>query len=258
MWAVFMVLVAFDDTIGPLNYTWRLPNPIGFIPPGSLEGSFLVVWGIGLVTVVLASVVSLFVRYRRAQAIERQQIKWLLYAGAVFAVVYSTLLIVNSGLGDDSISGWTNLLLVLSILAFPVAIAIAILRYQLFDIDVIIRKTLVYAALTGLLALVYLGSVVLLQSIFEAVSGQESAISIVVSTLLIAALFAPLRRRIQAFIDRRFYRRKYDAAQTLEQYAKTARQEVELDALTAELAQVVQETMQPKQVTIWLKTSQQQ
>jgi hypothetical protein len=253
MWAVFMVLVAFDDTIGPLNYTWRLPNPIGFIPFEEVEGPFLIIWGIGLVTVVLASVVSLFVRYRRARADERQQIKWLLYAGAVFAVVYSTLLIVNSGVGDDSIRGWTNLLLVLSILAFPVAIAIAILRYQLFDIDVIIRKTLVYAALTGLLALVYLGSVVLLQSIVEAVSGQESAISIVVSTLIIAALFAPLRRRIQGFIDRRFYRRKYDAVQTLTQFSRTARQEVELEALTAELLRVIQDTMQPDLVSLWLK-----
>lgn len=134
-----------------------------------------------------------------------------------------------------------------------IALGIAVLRYRLFDIDVIIRKTLIYAVLTGLLALVYLGVVVLLQAIFEAVTGQRSPLAIVVSTLLIAALFAPLRQRVQSSIDRRFFRRKYDAEQVLARFAETARDEVELERLTAELVRVTRETVQPVSVTIWLK-----
>ncbi|MCB0012913.1 MAG: hypothetical protein KDE34_13460, partial [Anaerolineales bacterium] len=138
----------------------------------------------------------------------------------------------------------------------PASFAIAILRYRLFDINVIIRKTLVYALLSGLLALVYLGSVVLLQTIFDSVAQERSPFIIVVSTLLIAALFAPLRQRIQAFIDRRFYRQKYDAQQILAQFAETARDQVEVDALTAELRRVVQETMQPETLFLWLSDSE--
>jgi hypothetical protein len=208
------------------------------------------VWISLLLAVVVASVASLFVRFRRADPVERSQLKWLLYAGGVFLIVYAGAGFALNLSGTDLF----EIALVLSILSLPVAIAIAILRYRLYDIDVVIRKTLVYTAVTALLALVYFGSVVLLQRLFGSLTGvAQSPLAVVVSTLAIVALFTPLRRRIQDTIDRRFYRKKYDAQQVLAQFALTARDETDLDALTAELARVVQETLQPEHVSVWLR-----
>ncbi len=251
MWLFFIIFGSFFDTIGPLSEAWTLPNPVGFIPIESSQGPFMAIWSLGLVTLVLASVVSLFVRYRRAHIDERQQIKWLLYAGGLFVVVY-TLAAITSG--EFNSIGWVDLLFVLSILTIPAAITIAILRYRLYDIDIIIRKTLVCAAITLLLALVYFGSVVLLQQAFRALTGQDSPVAIVISTLVIAALFNPLRRRVQEAIDHRFYRRKFDAQQALAEFAASARDEVELDQLTEHLLSVVQDSMQPEQVSLWLSS----
>jgi hypothetical protein len=150
----------------------------------------------------------------------------------------------------------------LALLAVPVTFAIAILRYRLWDIDLVIRRTLVYSALTGLLALIYLITVIALQSVFgtslfgatpfDAITGERSSVPVVLSTLFIAALFTPLRRSLQNGIDRRFYRRKYDAQQVLAAFAENARQETDPEKLTAELLRAVQETMQPTTVRLWL------
>ena len=203
-------------------------------------------------------------RYRRVSTpIEREQSKWVVFALviglALFALAASTVFLVPNSVPDEDISfitvfvqplGWVAALGLIP----PLAIAVSILRHRLFDIDVVIRKTLVYTALTALLALVYFGGVVLLQRLVGALTGvAQSPLAVVVSTLAIAALFTPLRRRIQDVIDRRFFRKKYNAQLVLAQFAVTARDETDLDALTGELARVVQETLQPERVSVWLR-----
>jgi hypothetical protein len=187
------------------------------------------------------AVISLFVRFHRANGVERQQIKWLAYAASL--VVLGAIL----GYGVYTATGvrWTLqvgvVLLVSGLVATPIAVSVAISRYRLYEIDTLINRTLVYGALTAMLAVVYLGGVVTTQSILRAFTGQEEQpqLAIVVSTLAIAALFSPMRRRIQGFIDRRFYRRKYDAAKTLEVFSAKLRDETDLDALSDDLVGVV-------------------
>jgi hypothetical protein len=200
----------------------------------------------------LGAVISLFVRFRRARGDERQQIKWFASAAAlsllwIFVLDASTL----SGV-PGAIAVLSGLLVLPSI---PIATGIAILRYRLYDIDNLINRTLVYGSLTLMLVLVYFGGVTATQVVFTALTSQEEQpqLAIVVSTLVIAALFTPLRRRIQSFIDRRFYRRKYDAAKTLEAFSAKLRDETDLDALGDDLVEVIRETMQPAHVSLWLR-----
>jgi hypothetical protein len=198
------------------------------------------VFVIGIPTMLL-SVASLVLRFRRSRGEERQQLKWFVYAGVLSV---GAILIPSAA---------SSLLQLLVLPLLPVAAGIAILRYRLYDIDLIINRTLVYGSLTVVLILLYMGGVVALQGIFRVLTGQESQLAIVASTLVIAALFNPLRRRIQSFIDRRFYRRKYDARKTLETFSAKLRDETDLDALSDHLIGVVRETMQPAHVSMWLR-----
>jgi hypothetical protein len=199
----------------------------------------------------LVLVGTIWVRWKRSTPIMRQQIKWLIVGVGfmTFLISAGLLLIVGAGLtlGEQMVNNSTLVPLI--------AISIAITRYRLYDIDIIIRRTLVYSVVTILLAGVYLGGVTVLQALFNTFTGQQSTLTIVVSTLLIAALFNPLRQRTQMFIDHRFYRQRYNAEQALAEFATAARNEVEIDSLADELLSIVRETVKPESASLWLKPS---
>jgi hypothetical protein len=210
----------------------------------------------------LASALALVLRYRRSGGEEREQIKWIAFAGSFVGLmslitVFSTLVFAPLFLNSTGTQPlWLGVLQDVELLSFagiPVAVGFAVLRYRLYDIDLLINRALVYAPLSAMLGLIYVGSVVGMQAVFRAITGQESTLAVVASTLVIAALFNPLRRRVQAFVDRRFYRRKYDARKTLETFSATLRDETDLEALNHELVGVVQETMQPAHISLWLR-----
>jgi len=251
---LFLLLLATFATPmqpGSGDANWSYPNPIGIFEANAVQESPILAFFAAVMPVwVVLCLIALAVRFRRAGQVERQQMKWLLFATVVFVAAYVPAFLI-SDFGDAT--NVFNYLWMIGMLLIPAAIGIAILRYRLFDIDLIIRKTLQYTALSALLALVYFGMVVLLQTVVGQATDAQSPLVIVVSTLLIAALFAPLRKRVQTAVDRRFYRQKYDAQQVLAQFAITARDETDMDKLTAELVRVVQETMQPEQVSVWLK-----
>jgi hypothetical protein len=204
---------------------------------------------------LIAATFSLFVRLRRAVGVERQQLKWLAYAAGGLAIG-AILLIITIAIDTPRWYEWVaNAILVAVTPGVPVAIGIAILRYRLYDIDLLINRTLVYGSLTAILAGVYFGSVTVTQALFSILTDQQELpqLIVVTSTLLIAALFNPLRRRIQTFIDRRFYRSKYDATKMLETFSAKLRDETDLEALNDDLVGVFAETMQPAHVGLWLR-----
>ena len=236
------------------EYTW--PENMSFVKPlftGSLaEVAATVFWYSSMVILAMLFVSggSLVLRLRRSVGEERQQLKWVVYSVALLAfAVPSTILVIIVVQSLESVRVFFAVLFPL----IPISVGIAILRYRLSEIDRIINHTLVYGALTVMLVAVYAGSIIILQGFLRALTGQESQLAIVASTLAVAALFAPLRRRIQSFIDRRFYRRKYDARKTLEAFSATLRDETDLDALSDDLVGVVRETMQPAHVSLWLR-----
>ena len=239
----------------PLRGPALLGDPSGVLENIGGPAEALLYAGVNIIGLsMLASVVSLALRFRRAASVERQQIKWLLYAGALTFIMTATV----SPAAPFDLPGFVSaaletILLPLALPSIPVAVGIAILKYRLYDIDVVINRTLVYGSLTVSLVLAYLGSVVLLQGALRGLTGQESQLAVVVSTLVIAALFNPLRGRIQGFIDRRFYRSKYDAAKTLEAFSAKLREGTDLDTLSDDLVGVVRETMQPAHISLWLR-----
>ena len=233
-----------------------IENPLGIEGLGSvgdLADPLIEAFWYGAVGLV--AVASLYVRFRHAGEVERQQIKWLAYAASLVVLGTSLAYGVYGATG----ARWTwqagIILLAIGLVGTPIAVGIAISRYRLYEIDTLINRTLVYGALTAALALLYLGGVATTQEIFRAVTSQaqQPQLAIVVSTLVIAALFNPLRRRIQSFIDRRFYRRKYDTKKTLETFAARLRDETDLDTLSEDLVGVVRETIQPVHVNLWLR-----
>jgi hypothetical protein len=244
--AGIIVLGGLTETLRGQNVDYRIENPIGIEGLAHVEDlPAFDVLGLGLLGIgTVGAVASVVVRFHRSRGTERQQLKWFLYAAA--PIPYFPLSDYGPLILDALAFGWV-------LLGLPAAIGIAVLRYRLYDIDVVINRTLVYGALTITLASIYLGGVVVLQSLFRAVTGQESELAVVASTLVIAALFNPLRRRVQSFVDRRFYRKKYDAAKILAAFGAKLRDETDLDALSDELILVVRETVQPRHVSLWLR-----
>jgi len=203
---------------------------------------------------LVAGFFSLLVRWRRSGSVERSQLKWVAYGVALVGI---TALVVEMGISNLAPAWYLPGTAVLSIAIFavPVTMGVAMLRYRLYDIDVVINRTLVYGALTATLALVYVGVVASLQYAFRALTGEGSQLVIVTSTLGIAALFNPLRHRIQSFVDRLFYRTRYDAAKTLGTFSDKLRDETNLDELSDDLVTVVRETVRPEHVSLWLRES---
>jgi len=250
-WAVSQALIP-----GRLvNAGYDATNPFGI---EALRSVFWMLGGVSLVLLLVASVASVasvVVRFRRSRGTERNQLKWIAYAAAVMMLVVLAQLTVESVVPmNDALVNALNLALSTTITGVPIAAGIAILKHGLYDIDVLINRTLVYGALTAMLAGVYLGGVVLSQSLFRTFAGGDPHLAVVASTLAIAALFTPLRRVIQSFIDRRFYRKKYDAAKSLEEFSRRLRDETDLDALREGSLAVVRETVAPEHVSIWLRT----
>jgi hypothetical protein len=205
--------------------------------------------------VFLAALAALVVRFRRSRGIEREQMKWLAFAGAVPAIAFSLSFVWGSVVGDGLalsvifVTGFAALMLM------PVAVAIAILRYRLYEIDRVISRTLVYGSLTLVLGAAYVALVLAGQAVFSSFAGGSN-LAIAASTLVVAALFLPLRGRMQRFVDRRFYRRRYDAQRTLAAFGTRLREQVELDGLRSDLERVVAETVQPAHVSLWLREAQ--
>ena len=236
------------------EYTYPgLANPLGV---GGATGDVLSAaesTGNGILPIaIFVSISSMIVRFRRSGGMERLQLKWVAYTAALTAASF-LLSFALPGSVPQGIQDAVFFLGVASFAAIPVAAGIAVLRHRLYDIDALINRTLVYGLLTLSLAVVYAGGIVLTQGFFRALTGQETRLAVVASTLAIAALFGPLRRRVQAFIDRRFYRRKYDAAKTLEAFSARLRDETDLDALGEDLVGVVREAVQPAHARLWLR-----
>jgi len=256
-----LINVSFALDPGPLEDNPGVRNPFGLEQFPWMEGVALAVL-LMLPLCIIASAVSLVLRYRHSGREMREQIKWLAFAASFVGLAYfgtlssGLLLAPESYTTNETPPLWVSLSQLLTMMSFtsvPIVIGFAVLKYRLYDIEIIINRALVYGPLTVTLALIYFGGVIGLQYTLRAVTGGESQLAVVASTLAIAALFNPLRYRIQGFIDRRFYRNKYDAAKTLEAFSARLRDEVDLDDLRGDLIGVVRGTVQPVHVSLWLR-----
>ena len=275
---VFLVLLFPDGRLPSRRWRWFFWLSLLLILVAAISQEFAsgVVWPLGgaaiynplgveglpnyweltqalLLALIFISAASLFVRQLRARGVERQQLKWFTYSATLAISGAILTYTISPVIGAPLWIQWfVYVLALVGPIGIPISMGIAILRYRLYEIDLIINRTLVYGALTATLVLLYLGSVTLLQYLFSLLTGQSNTLAIVASTLAIAALFNPLRRRIQSFIDRSFYRRKYDAAKTLEAFGSRLRDETDLERISEDLLEVVDETMQPSHISLWL------
>ena len=241
-----MLLLSTAFASGPLtNYPW-VENPLGIDGLG-LDAVSDLALAVSLAT-ALAAVASLVVRYRRSRGVERQQLRWVTAAGCLLLVSFAAAAVMTSLVSEAA--GFACLLF--GLLALAAALTVALLRYRLYDIDVVINRTLVYGALTAILAGTYAVSVLVLQLALGGITGASS-LAVAASTLAVAAAFRPARAYVQDAVDRRFYRRRYDVQQTLEEFTAGLRDEVALEALSTELIGVVTRTMQPAHVSLWLR-----
>ena len=231
-----------------------LPNPLGLESLSDVARTLPrlldILMSAGWLLLGSVAVASLIVRFRRSRVEERKQLEWFLYAVVLVLLVNTIGQLFSTELLPSVVR---EVLFVLTLEGLWVVIGIAILRYRLFGIDLLINRTLVYGTLTASLVALYFAAIVVMQMLFDLLSGQQSTLAVVASTLLIAALFNPLRRRIQLFMDRRFYRKKYDARQTLEAFSARLRDETNLDALSSDLVRMVGDTLQPAHVSLWLR-----
>jgi hypothetical protein len=243
--ATGVAVVSSALTPGSMEYLPGMENPLGLERAGRvLDLVAQVAFGV-VAAALFAAAGSLLVRWRRARGVERQQLKWLAYAAAMLVL----LLVV----GDFLPHGLFVVVSTSLTLLFPLATGIAVARYRLYDIDRIINRTLVYGLLTGLLGAIYAGTVLVLGQVFGGVGENPPSWVVAAATLAVAALFHPARRRIQVAVDRHFNRRKYHAAQTVEAFAARLRDELDLDALSAELLSVVDQTIQPTLASLWFR-----
>jgi hypothetical protein len=254
---VAMASYAIDSDPIEMAATLSVPNPYQFGAAAALADFLWQYVAVPLLWVgFFCALASVILRYRRAQGVERAQMKWVLYV----IVLSMGLSFLGNFLGSISpvlravYAKIADPLVQIETIALPITIGMAILRYRLYDIDIIIRKTLTFAVLTSILSAVYFGSVLLAQQMFRTVTGGTPELVIVISTLLIAALFNPLRRGVQDVVDRRFYRRKYDTARTLAAFSNVLREQTDLNQLSRHLVQVVDQTMHPAHISLWLKS----
>jgi hypothetical protein len=250
--ALFAVSIAFDP--GPLYTFETFSNPFGVAAAGGVLEVLREIGSVAVTALLVASGVSLVVRFRRSEAGVRRQIKWLAAGAAAAVILVVTFSVLE--LVAETDRGWgevvTSTLALLSMSIIPVAVGVAMLRHRLYDVDLVIRRTVVYGALTAVLVGAYLGTVLMLQLALSPLT-EQSDLAIAGSTLAVAALVRPLRGRIQELVDRRFFRRRYDAARTLESFGTRVRDEVSLDSLSGDLRAVVSDTMQPAHLSLWLR-----